>query len=936
MQSITPVTPAQLLAAGQQPKLKFELFVDPYWVNICDGFSFLLSPCDATTGWTGTSLSIDTSDKKEGMGSLKDTIAAPVINTVYNTIYNPAGSWDLSSKKHLLFWLKSDRPSTAFTYERVNIYDTSGNWRYWNLTFSAGEWTAFKLLLSTGDVESGTPPDLALINGINIYFKAADTTSFYKKIDYLRIDDVASGLKGKNYLEDWSISLGGAGMSPSPVGGIWGVTLSNEDGIFHPKHPTSAYIDYLKTGRKARLSIGGKYSAVDYYWQRVIGYIDEPRFEAGNQKINISGADYMKLLEDTEFGNLDNYWGASETFNSISSDGLTGIELYNEADAMDITGEADNVAHWVQDEVTFTSVADGGGSTYVGKAVTTDEEPYVPTVVNDNIFVPVAGKEYWFNFKYKKVSGAGVALRVLIRQFSTNWHDLSQKEELYKSVWTEESIRFTAQTNDPIEIWLEIYDGPIGSEIRVDQFSIHEFKPYEERYYQLPSEAKGPYRVLLKPNATWEDVWEGEEDEGWGYEEATRRVFFDINKTVAVGVDNLVIHYFTQQEIEDVLARILFQAGLYADEATAKAAIIAAPEYVDPNVQIDKAWFKVGSTCLDAVRMICERCDYRFYFTWDGIPTFKAKPSYSDALTDGGLNIWTTATNLTYWTEYKEGTSTINREATEKVEGDYSCRFDVDASNSQVQIYQMNISLTPLKRRKVIIWYKNSVAGKTFQFYIRNIGNNVYLKEDGTWNVGSYYITLPNSIVWTAYELPFYVHPDYSSYLMLLREKLAASSSFYFDKLSIWREEFTFSDQKHIASFSNYQAREEIKNRVIIEGIKQTRPISEEETLRSALRGEAHNDASITAYGERSLTIKNHLFQTQASIDAMCASLLAEYKDPKWYTDVEVPFNPVPLEMGDRMGWKERLSPVLEITQEGVIRDIKINKFNTTYRCEKK
>lgn len=156
-----------------------------------------------------------------------------------------------------------------------------------------------------------------------------------------------------------------------------------------------------------------------------------------------------------------------------------------------------------------------------------------------------------------------------------------------------------------------------------------------------------------------------------------------------------------------------------------------------------------------------------------------------EKLTDGGMEIWATATNLTYWTEYKEGTSTINREATEKVEGDYSCRFDVDASNSQVQIYQMNISLTPLKRRKVIIWYKNSVAGKTFQFYIRNIGNNVYLKEDGTWNVGSYYITLPNSIVWTAHELPFYVHPDYSSYLMLLREKLAASSSVYLDDVSI-------------------------------------------------------------------------------------------------------------------------------------------------------
>ena len=68
-------------------------------------------------------------------------------------------------------------------------------------------------------------------------------------------------LDGKNYLEDWSISLGGASMTPNPIGGTWSVTLSNEDSIFHPSHPTSAYAGYLVTGRKARLSIGGNTEA---------------------------------------------------------------------------------------------------------------------------------------------------------------------------------------------------------------------------------------------------------------------------------------------------------------------------------------------------------------------------------------------------------------------------------------------------------------------------------------------------------------------------------------------------------------------------------------------------------------------------------------------------------------------------------------------------
>jgi len=148
-----------------------------------------ISTCDATTDWTGTDLSIDTDDKKEGTGSLKDDVASPVIGASYVTQYDPTGSWDWSAKKHILFWLKSDRANTAFTHVQLRIYDTSNNYRLWNLTFSAGEWTAVKKLLSTGDAESGTPPDLTLITRVVTRFYAADTTPFYKKIDDVRFSE---------------------------------------------------------------------------------------------------------------------------------------------------------------------------------------------------------------------------------------------------------------------------------------------------------------------------------------------------------------------------------------------------------------------------------------------------------------------------------------------------------------------------------------------------------------------------------------------------------------------------------------------------------------------------------------------------------------------------------------------------------------------------
>lgn len=155
-------------------------------------------------------------------------------------------------------------------------------------------------------------------------------------------------------------------------------------------------------------------------------------------------------------------------------------------------------------------------------------------------------------------------------------------------------------------------------------------------------------------------------------------------------------------------------------------------------------------------------------------------------LTDGGLNIWASATDLTNWTELPSGTSTVNREATEKIEGDFSCRFDVDASNSAVNISQPNIPLTPLKKYKLIIPYMHSVAGKTSKFTLADYaGASVYLQDDGTWGA-VHEIELENSIVWKRFELAFSAHADYSSYRLLLNRKTSASSSIYFDDVGIY------------------------------------------------------------------------------------------------------------------------------------------------------
>lgn len=594
----------------------------------------------------------------------------------------------------------------------------------------------------------------------------------------------------KNYVEGITISLGGAGMTPHPIGGTLSVVLSNEDSIFHPLS-TSGYEDYIKAGRKVKISIGATYGVNDRYWQRIIGYIDEPTFETPSFKVNISGEDYMKFLQDAEFrplddaGAPDNYWGEMAEFNAYASTGLSGTELYAEGDALDTVADANNMTPWQDDlfNATFEFLFEnGGGSAWVGKMVMLDSEHYV---VNPNVCTVVAGKQYLCRFMYKREVGTSTsALSIRMYQFIGGvWKMLPGIiRNLDSDSWVAASFYFTALESAVVKMELVIETGEVDDEFWIDEVSIQLFTPYEERHYQLPGGTKGVHHVTLDGV----DVWQGEEDEGWYYTEESepgpdppahppKIVWFDKNKTVTVGANNVKIYYYTTTHPEDAVARLLWKAGLYDSEVAA----LGAMENDDPDFTIDRVWFKVGTSFLNAVKMLCEVCDYRFHFEFDGTPVFKVKP-------------------------------------------------------------------TP----------------------------------DGV--------------------------------------------------------DFAFTAQAHIASVRNYQDRAEIKNRIVIEGEKQAEPGGKEEAMSPELRGEAADSGegeSIDTYGERTLTIKNHLFQDQTRLDDMCDSLLVEYKDPKWYADIEVPFNPVPLGIGDKITWLERLNPAVEETQTGMIRDIKISTFNTTYKC---
>lgn len=90
--------------------------------------------------------------------------------------------------------------------------------------------------------------------------------------------------------------------------------------------------------------------------------------------------------------------------------------------------------------------------------------------------------------------------------------------------------------------------------------------------------------------------------------------------------------------------------------------------------------------------------------------------------TDGGLENWGSATDLTSWTEAVAGTSTVNRESSVIHGGTFAARFDVDASNSLAKISQ-TITNSNGDWLLVKVWAKSSVAGKIIQVD-ENAGSN--------------------------------------------------------------------------------------------------------------------------------------------------------------------------------------------------------------------
>jgi hypothetical protein len=147
----------------------------------------------------------------------------------------------------------------------------------------------------------------------------------------------------------------------------------------------------------------------------------------------------------------------------------------------------------------------------------------------------------------------------------------------------------------------------------------------------------------------------------------------------------------------------------------------------------------------------------------------------NDLLTDGGLENWSSATNLTSWTEAIAGTSTVNKETGDIYAGTAAARLDIDGSNSLAKIsQQISGGLAIGNWIKFEFWAKASASGKSL-----NAGYTNSIIPGG----GSYTPTTSYSKITSSGHILTLTGGSFTT--LEIYKNSAASSSIYLDDVAI-------------------------------------------------------------------------------------------------------------------------------------------------------
>lgn len=161
------------------------------------------------------------------------------------------------------------------------------------------------------------------------------------------------------------------------------------------------------------------------------------------------------------------------------------------------------------------------------------------------------------------------------------------------------------------------------------------FNTYDSKdEYVMPSDCKGVHRAFLDSKSPYDgtNLKEISRNSGWTYDWAIN-TFLLLRSIIPYydGINNLIIYYYKSQVPEEIVADILVESGALSEYE--RISWLANSNYVIPTGKIiDRVWFNKGTTCLEALRLVAEAVQYRFYFDQDGNPIFKPPPT-------GGISV---------------------------------------------------------------------------------------------------------------------------------------------------------------------------------------------------------------------------------------------------------------------------------------------------------
>lgn len=123
----------------------------------------------------------------------------------------------------------------------------------------------------------------------------------------------------------------------------------------------------------------------------------------------------------------------------------------------------------------------------------------------------------------------------------------------------------------------------------------------------------------------------------------------------------------------------------------------------------------------------------------------------AEFVVDGGMETWTSGTDLTSWTESIANSGAITQESTEKTAGSYSCEFYCD-NDELASISQVFATVTAGNYYDISFKVKaDEVDELGWQLY-SSPTSNTYLQDDGTTFGGGNYLrpaTTTGWVTWT-------------------------------------------------------------------------------------------------------------------------------------------------------------------------------------------